>query len=188
MNFIQFKLLKQSFPLLKPPADYTKRFKSLTTLGLLSDAGQSLKCAKTTFVVKWSGFEHSVWNHCVGKSQVRVGPPGEVYVCGGGLGFEGQYRSGSRAMWKRDITYSGFQPARILIHVSHADTQILKCLAETACSRKSKLMMFDTGRLRELLSDTSGILLSPSGRFLYIWSWLSTSLPCTQSGIKPSHV
>lgn len=42
--------------------------------------------------------------------------------------------------------------------------------------------------LGELLSDTSGILLSPFGPFLYIWSWLSTSVPCTQSGIKPSRV
>lgn len=42
--------------------------------------------------------------------------------------------------------------------------------------------------LGELLSDTRGILLSPFGPFLYIWSWLSTSVPCTQSGIKPSRV
>lgn len=62
---------------------------------------------------------------------------------------------------------------------SATQTQILQCLAETAFRKKSKLMMFDVRRLAELLSDTSGILLSPSGPFLDIWSWLSTSLPCT---------
>lgn len=121
------------------------------------------------------------------RSEVRVGPPGEVYVCGGELGSGSQDRSGSNAMWrradhkmwKRHVTYTGFQPARIVVHVSRADTQILQCLAETAFSRKSKLMMFDVSRLAELLSDTRGILLSPSGRFLYIWSWLSTFQPCT---------
>lgn len=99
--------------------------------------------------------ERSVWNRCVGRSEVRVGPPGEVCVCGGEPGSGGQDRSGSRGMWrraeqrmwKRDVTYRGFQPARILVHVRRADTQIWQCLAETAFSRKSKLTMFDVGGL-----------------------------------------
>lgn len=131
----------------------------------------------------------------MGRSEVRIGPPGEVCVCGGEPGSRGQYRSGSRAMcWGEQSRKCESVTSRIEVSSPHgvsstfrrADTQISQCLAETAFSRKSKLTMFDVRRLcwENCCQTQVEFFCPPLVPFLYIWSWLSTSLPCTQSGIK----
>lgn len=100
------------------------------------------------------------------KSGVKVGHPGEVYVCGGELGPEVRMGQDFVQCGREHSTKCGrvTPPAVVFVFnqqvyssMSAMQTQILQKLHST---KKSKLMVFDVRRLAELLSDAIGILLS----------------------------